>query len=185
MTSGRQTPAIAVLTAVALLLIIGVAAAVGLGGFRLTSASAPNLSPSAAPVRSPAATFAATVTTPPTTPPTGTVATPPPPPPGTAAARRPQGYVLPGECQYVDNGTVDGSATTWKISCPQGLPSNYLRPSLEAQGWISCSAKVWRKDALQIAITDAVNVSGFSGWLDQRSLSGSGCVQPPPPPNTP
>jgi hypothetical protein len=98
-------------------------------------------------------------------------------------ARRPQGYVLPPECQYIDNGTVDGSATTWKISCPQGLPSNYLRPSLETQGWVSCGTKVWQKASLQIAITDAVNVSGFSGWLDQRPLGGSGCVQVTPPPS--
>ena len=103
--------------------------------------------------------------------------------PTSTPSRRPQSFLLPTECQYVDNGTVDGSATSWKISCPQGLPSNYLRPSLEAQGWTSCGAKVWQKSALQIAIIDAVNVSGFSGWLDQRPITGSTCVQPTPPPN--
>lgn len=95
---------------------------------------------------------------------------------------RPQGYILPSECQFVDNGTIQGSATTWKITCPQGLPSNYLRPSLEAQGWTSCGAKVWQKSGLQIAITDAVNVTGFAGWLDQRPLGSSGCIQATPPP---
>lgn len=98
------------------------------------------------------------------------------------AVRSPQGFVQPPECKNFDNGTVDGSATTWKVSCPQGLLSNYLRPSLEAQGWSSCGAKVWQKTSLQIAITDAVNVSGFTGWLDQRPLGGSGCVQTTPPP---
>jgi hypothetical protein len=95
----------------------------------------------------------------------------------------PKGYMLPTDCRYIDGGTVDGSATTWKISCPQGLPSNYLRPSLTAQGWVSCGAKVWQKNGLQIAVTDAVNVSGFAGWLDQRPLSGASCTQPTPPPN--
>ena len=46
----------------------------------------------------------------------------------------PQSYVLPPECQYADGGKTDGSATTWQIKCPTGLPSNYLRPSLTAQG---------------------------------------------------
>lgn len=103
--------------------------------------------------------------------------------PAAGAVRLPQGFALPQECRNFDNGTVDGSATTWRVSCPQGLLSTYLRPSLEAQGWSSCSTKVWQKAGLQIAITDAVNVSGFTGWLDQRPLGGSGCVQTTPPPN--
>ena len=105
------------------------------------------------------------------------------PPQPTSAPQRPQGYVLPSECQFIDNGAASSSAITWKIACPQGLPSNYLAPSLTAQAWVSCSPKVWQKSGLQIAITDAVNVSGFTGWLDQRPLGGSGCVQTTPPPN--
>ena len=99
------------------------------------------------------------------------------------AIRLPQGFALPLECKNVDNGTAEGSATIWKVSCPQGLLSNSLRPSLEAQGWSSCGNKVWQKTSFQIAVTDAVNVSGFTGWLDQRPLGGSGCVQTTPPPN--
>jgi hypothetical protein len=97
--------------------------------------------------------------------------------------RMPQGYMLPAECQYIDSGRVEGTATTWKISCPQGLTSNYLRPSLTAQGWLICGAKVWQKSGLQTSVIDAVNVSGFTGWLDQRPLSGAGCAEPTPPPD--
>ena len=93
----------------------------------------------------------------------------------------PKPHVLGSDCAYVDNGTVSGSATTWKILCPQGLPSNALRPSIEAQGWSSCGNKMWSKDQLQMAVIDVVNVSSFSGWLDQRPLSGGTCVQPTPP----
>jgi len=53
----------------------------------------------------------------------------------------------------------------------------------EAQGWTSCSSKVWQKAGLQTAVIDAVNVSGFSGWLDQRPVGGTGCVQPTPVPS--
>jgi hypothetical protein len=91
--------------------------------------------------------------------------------------------VLPTECRYDDGGTVDGSATTWKISCPQGLPSNYLAPSVAAQGWVSCGTKVWQKSDLQTSAIDAVNVSGFTGWLDQRPVKGGGCAQPTPAPD--
>jgi len=97
--------------------------------------------------------------------------------------RMPQGYAIPAECRYVDGGTVDGAATAWKISCPQGLPSNYLRPSLTAQTWASCGVKVWQKSGLQISVMDAVNTSGFTGWLDQRPMSAAGCVEPTPPPD--
>jgi hypothetical protein len=100
-------------------------------------------------------------------------------PPG---LRTPQGYLLPAECQYIDSGTINGSATTWKISCPQGLPSNYLRPSLTAQSWVSCGTNVWQKSGLQTSVIDAVNVSGFTGWLDQRPISRAACAQPTPPP---
>ena len=96
-------------------------------------------------------------------------------------ARRPQGYVLPTECQYVDDGTTHGTATAWKISCPQGLPSAYLAPSLAAQSWVSCGPKMWSKSPLQIAVFDAVNVSGFTGWLDQRPLSAGSCAYPTAP----
>ncbi len=130
---------------------------------------------------------------PPTTTPTSTVSVAPTatatrsrtaaPAPSPSGLRVPQGYVLPAECQYVDSGTVDGSATTWKIGCPQGLTSNYLRPSLTAQGWVSCGAKVWQKSGLQTSVIDAVNVSGFTGWFDQRSSTGSGCAEPTPPPD--
>ena len=96
-------------------------------------------------------------------------------------ARRPQGYVLPTECQYVDDGTTQGTATAWKISCPQGLPSTYLAPSLAAQSWVSCGPKMWSKSPLQIAVFDAVNVSGFTGWLDQRPLSAGSCAYPTAP----
>lgn len=168
LSPGRRTfPLAGAALAVPLVLVIGVAAAVGLRQFR------------------PTPTSAGAATAPPTATPAGTLTTTPSPPGSTATPRRPQGYVLPIECRYIDSGTVDGSATTWKVSCPQGLPSNFLRPSLSAQGWISCASKAWQKEALQIAITDAVNVSGFSGWLDQRPLAGSGCIQPTPPPNTP
>jgi hypothetical protein len=129
----------------------------------------------------PAATPTATAPTGPTaTAATSPTATPQPSPSG---LRTPQGYVLPAECRFVDSGTVDGSATTWKISCPQGLPSSYLRPSLTAQGWVTCGTNVWQKASLQTSVIDAVNVSGFTGWLDQRPLSGGGCSQPTPPPD--
>ena len=130
--------------------------------------------PSAA---TPTATASALPTAAPTT---SHTATPPSSPSG---LRTPQGYVLPIECRYIDSGTVDGNATTWKISCPQGLPSNYLGPSIAAQGWASCGTKVWQKSSLQISVIDGVNVSGFTGWLDQRPLSGAGCAQPTPPPD--
>jgi len=105
------------------------------------------------------------------------------PTPSVVAPARPQGYALPTECQYVNGGSVDGGATTWKISCPEGLPSNYLQPSLAAQGWVTCGTKVWRKNGRQLAVIDAVNTSGFNGWLDQRPLSGANCTQATPPPN--
>jgi len=103
---------------------------------------------------------------------------------GTAPWRVPvgaQGYVFPAECQYVDGGTTQGTATAWKISCPQGLPSTYLAPSLAAQSWVSCGPKMWSKSPLQIAVFDAVNVSGFTGWLDQRPLSAGSCAYPTAP----
>jgi hypothetical protein len=93
--------------------------------------------------------------------------------------------VLPPECDYRDSGKTDGSATTWQIRCPSGLPSNYLRPSLAAQGWSGCGPKEWQKNGLQIAIIDAVNMRGFSGWLDQRPMSGPACVSPTPVPPQP
>jgi len=128
---------------------------------------APTAVPTASPPDSPSVT--------PTVAPTLTQSTSP-------IGARPEGYVLPAECRYVDNGAVDGRATTWKISCPGGLPSNYLQPSLAAQAWVTCGTKVWQKSGLQISVIDAVNVSGFTGWLDQRQLSGGSCIQAPPPP---
>jgi hypothetical protein len=104
--------------------------------------------------------------------------------PSVAGQRRPQGYTLPTECRYVDNGSVDRDATTWKIACPQGLTSSHLQPSLAAQDWVTCGttpAKMLRKSGLQITIFDAVNVSGFSAWLDQRPLGGANCTLPPQP----
>jgi len=131
--------------------------------------------------RSPAATSTSPATVVPTeTAAASQTASPAPSPSGLRTAR---GYVLPVECRYVDSGTIDGSATTWKISCPQGLASNYLRPSFTAQGWAGCGTKVWQKSDLQISVIDAVNVSGFTGWLDQRPLSAGGCAQPTPPPD--
>jgi hypothetical protein len=39
------------------------------------------------------------------------------------------------------------------------------------------------EDGRQLAVIDAVNTSGFNGWLDQRPLSGANCTQATPPPN--
>lgn len=52
------------------------------------------------------------------------------PSPNAGAIRLPQGYALPQDCKNFDNGTANGSATTWKVLCPQGSLSNHLRPSL-------------------------------------------------------
>lgn len=96
------------------------------------------------------------------------------------APRLPVGYDLPPDCRYYDVATTTGAATAWKIFCPQGLPSNYLRPSLAAQGWISCDTKVWKRADVQLALTDTVNTPDYNALLDQRPLANGGCVAPTP-----
>jgi hypothetical protein len=93
----------------------------------------------------------------------------PPPPP-----RPPIGYGLPRECRYELGATAP---QTWLLTCPQGLTSNYLAPSLAQQGWTSCasSPKSWRKDQLAIVITDFVNRSDATGQMEQKPLSAISC----------
>ena len=101
-------------------------------------------------------------------------------PPPSITPRLPAGYDLPSECRYYDYAITTGSATAWKIFCPQGLPSNYLRPSLAAQGWVSCGTKLWQKADMQLAVGDTVNTLEYNAILDQRPLASSGCVGPAP-----
>lgn len=93
----------------------------------------------------------------------------PPPPP-----RPPIGYGLPRECIYRLGATAP---QTWLLTCPQGLTSNYLAPSLAQQGWTSCasSPKAWRKDQLAIVITDFVNRSDATGQMEQKPLTAISC----------
>lgn len=94
-----------------------------------------------------------------------------------AVARKPEGYVLPSECSYVSDGSTEGASTKWLIRCPVGLPSNYLRPSLTQQGWVSCSAapKSWIRAQLLIVITDFVNRTDASGEIEQKAASSATC----------
>lgn len=66
-------------------------------------------------------------------------------PPAGSALAMPIGYALPSDCRYVGG---PPAPQTWPITCPQGLPSNYLAPSLSQQGWTACASapKTWRKD---------------------------------------
>lgn len=116
--------------------------------------------PSPAPSATPIATVAST--TPARSPATG------------SAVAMPIGYTLPGECRYVQGAAAP---ETWLLTCPQGLPSNYLAPSLAEQGWTACAGapKSWRKDQLAIVITDFVNRSDASGQIEQRPVGTISC----------
>ncbi len=94
---------------------------------------------------------------------------PPPTPSG-----QPAGYSLPSECQYVFGATTPQA---WLVTCPQGLPSRYLAPSLSQQGWTACptAQKSWRKDQLVIVITDFVNRSDATGQIEEKALATASC----------
>ncbi len=93
---------------------------------------------------------------------------------GSPSSAQPVGYSLPIECQYVDAATAP---PTWLVTCPQGLTSNFLAPSLSQQGWTACSnaPKTWSKDRLAIVIVDFVNRADASGQITQKPLSDTRC----------
>ena len=97
----------------------------------------------------------------------------PPPPPRPA----PFGYTLRSDCRYVGAAGGGTTPTSWLVSCPQGLLSNYLAASLADQGWIACAStpKSWRRDRLAIVITDFVNRSDATGQIEQRPVSTMSC----------
>jgi len=94
----------------------------------------------------------------------------PPRPGGTSG---PTGYVLTTVCRFVSGDAIE---QTWLLTC-QGLPSQQLAFSLAQQGWTACASapKAWRKDQLEILITDFVNRSDASGQIEQRTLTTGSC----------
>lgn len=94
-------------------------------------------------------------------------------------APTPRGYVLPSECSYVGDPELRGSATVWRVRCPQGLLTTALGPSLRSQGWESCSAAegsfFYRKagDPNVVILRNFVNRSDATGELEQHPATQS------------